>query len=172
MRFPEYVMTVLENAGWHEGRRIGDDEMEPFERAHDGALGGLHEYGRAFLAEFGGLQLSYPSRRVARLLQTEIAEAEKARLARLQETPLGVSFDPVVALDYINVSWPARYAEQLHEQVNVVGWSEGDASLLMLSRKGCAYVGTGSWLAKIAESPDAAVVAILDSSDPLEIIDQ
>ena len=63
-RFPPAVRAWLEDAGWHEGRTVGDDVLDQVTASLPDLPGvELHPAARAALQEFGGLRIATSQRR-------------------------------------------------------------------------------------------------------------
>jgi hypothetical protein len=138
-RFPPNVRAHLEDAGWHPGRRLPEDELDrlaatlaalPAERPIR-----LHETARAFLAEFGGLTVAPHGRPAVSF--APVPETFDTWLLDVPEDVLGQHFCPV-----------AIYRD---------GWP----SEILLGESGRSLLRAGPEFYDVADDPDTTVIDLL-----------
>ena len=138
-RFPPAVQALVENAGWYEGRRIADDQLDavaaalaalPSERPIR-----LHDTARAFLTEFGGLTVAPDGRPAVSF--APVPETFDAWLLDVPEDALGQHFCPVALY---RDAWPSE---------------------LLLGERGTALLRAGSEMHEVADDPAGAITELL-----------
>jgi hypothetical protein len=137
-RFPPEVVSVLRAAGWFEGRRVGDRDIERWERrvASTGHAAPMFPSVRAALYEFGRLTIGKqgPGRDLA---------------------TMSVRFDPV----YGEVT--DDFEQMVGRSLYPLGDADGGACLLAMDESGNAYLNlTGDW-AITGPSLDALLIRML-----------